>query len=793
MKTVFSLSHPVTYPKTLIAYNTQGDGYIFGTIQILECSVKKMVGTRYQFSGVLVSYAPYFKYEGYLKYSPDRSKLIVVEEKGLNCTLLNPEIINVEHLRYFKQELSIETLDEDINHKRLMLIRKLQAYINETRQDTIRVDVLRSQEFITEDFKNACDYFRIEREMPIIDLFVKKRTQLVSVQNTIRKLKSEQVLRLRDMMMKTPWLLCFKKWSTNLYGLRRLSYLKFKAHIDKYNIQVPMHIYCSIREFENIHKIRSEHGHTLFSTNVIEIQNEELKKQVLDFLIYKGIRFMDVLQTQFCILSDYSNATRILTFIETLEENDTPMVRTSNMRPCIPKSELTLEQHAFLNHLKHPKTHIALLHGGPGTGKSEIGLVALLSHFSNPLIVTYTGMMVDAGQQRMGNRPEVMHTIHYIISISEFVQYSKKWLAAFDLIVFDESSNIDSELLSLILSKISTASKLVMLGDLGQIHPIDPGCPFSDLTDYFDTSTFELTENKRVDEHSRALADASALIARGNVSNINFSSEALTLLSNGSIESRLDTFLTKYCNIIDDIMKIQFVVMRNVDRKMINNYVKRWLVKKGMLSETRTINIARKKLLYKEKITFLKNKKCASTGASVRNGELAQVKSSKINPKLGGSILTLIDGKEVHIHITDGVPPTAIDAGYASTCNKAQGSEWDYVLFLMHDECGSQEWWSRSYPYVAISRAKKNCTIIGTLDNLHKMSQRLQPKRYTVLQYMLSDSAIVKDPIIETPDEIPNISYGLSLMSDEFNAVPRLSDYAPAPKQKQPKKRRKKK
>lgn len=780
MKSVFHLLHPVTFPKDLESFKAQGTGYVYGQIRILECSVKQYVNTTQFFSGTLLSYAPYFKYSGFLKFSPEKDKLIVANDSlGLRCTLLYDDRILISHLRYFKQELP------DIE-----LVAELQEYINKQRENHVLTNVLTTQSFCTEQFKHNIDYFRIEQEMPIVDLFTVKRTHLISVQQSLRKLPIDRIIRLRHIMQYEPWLLCFEKWSKKLYGLKRLTFAQFKKHVDSRRIHVPHKEYTAVREYQEIHNRRAM-GHTLFHIDSIKHNRDE----ILDYLLYKGIRYVDEQKTLFSTLADYTYANGIVDWINKLTmlpPSDYSSFRTTNIRPCIPAVAFTGEQLKFIQHLKRPETRLAFLQGGPGTGKSETGLVWLLSHFSRPLMVTYTGMMVDAGQKRIG-RPEVMNTIHYIITIAQMIAYGPQWLAAFDLIVFDESSNIDTKLLYQILKVVPAACKLVMLGDLGQIFPISPGCPFADLFQYFDTSTFVLTENKRVNANSRTLADASACIRNGSIEGIQWDSDALHILDDiTDIEVGIDRFLSKYCHHIDDIMRIQFVTLRNQDRKIINASVRKWLLKHRFLSDSRKITITtRKKLLYKEKITFTKNQKDPSQNA-VKNGELCQVISSKFHKKSKGMQLTLNTGKTVLIHRTEGIDPSTIESGYGSTCNKAQGSEWDYVFFYIHPEAATQEWWSRSYPYVAISRAKQHCTIMGTKHALRDICKREQPPRHTLLQYLLQhgSSKLEKDDIMDIRDDLLSEDTSTyELLDAQIAAVPQLKDFAP----KEPLKKRKSK
>jgi exodeoxyribonuclease V alpha subunit len=80
--------------------------------------------------------------------------------------------------------------------------------------------------------------------------------------------------------------------------------------------------------------------------------------------------------------------------------------------------------------------------------------------------------------------------------------------------------------------------------------------------------------------------------------------------------------------------------------------------------------------------------------------------------------VTLDNGHSVHLGEL-----TAVH-GYACTTHKAQGSEYDTVVFICHS---SHKWMlTRRQVYTALSRAKKQLVIIGEREALDRASRNLR-------------------------------------------------------------------
>jgi hypothetical protein len=575
-----------------------------------------------------------------------------------------------------------------------------------------------------------CDYMRLDEEDYI------RRVYGVSKPKFEAKLSALSITTLREfvgILKKRPWEMCFPR-----DGIKQLECSRFMFHMFSQKLTGPQPFITATIIFDAIKIARAERGNTVFTKE--EILAEYAKhpqytglaiEEAFNYLQYRGIE--SPIEGYYCLERDYDTTKQIVKAFLCLNSDKMPAMRSWTV-PCKPKDGLTNTQQAFIQHTQ--TNSLTLLQGAPGTGKSEC-LVALMARYANPLVVTFVGQMVDALQVRFGNRVETAHTIHSICHSGNY-----EWLSQFDIVIVDECANVDEALFSWLMRSVPRFNRLVCVGDMGQIYPIDPGCPFHDLIYCYPQHLFTLDENKRVDPNSRALADASAFIHKGEFAEVPFTEDGpLQIHPNlAQLDSILDSMA--------DIMQFQVVVLRNVDRNMLNRRIEDRLVSSGKLVINRnaTVHLPNISLFPGKKIAFTKNVK----SQQVRNGELAKIKRVR-QIKEGWKLTTT---KDKHILISrvvgKGVHPNEITEGYATTCNKAQGSEWDYILFYIYDS--PIPFFTREFAYVAVSRAKKQCIVVGNRFDFNQLCVRKATPRKTLLRLCLPELEVIPHEHVKMQD-----------------------------------------
>lgn len=573
-----------------------------------------------------------------------------------------------------------------------------------------------------------CDYFRFDYETPLKVALPKQKRQ-------IRMIPGNDLRDLYDMFMREPWKLLFHKYVSE-YHLKEMLYEGFIAFYQRYKRPMIPTFICAARLYTFL-KLQREEGNEIFEIDAVLRQFRadphwgfgaevlQMSSPAMQLLMYHGLCYaIDDDKRYVCFPRDKVDNLNLFNALKHNIIDETPKMRKGNETPCIPSPTLTFEQKTFVKHVMCNR--LSFLEGAPGTGKTEV-LIAIVAELAATLNVTYVGMMVDVLEKRLGSA----YTIHYVCCLRDFGQadVTSAWFAQMDVLIIDEGSNVDRKLLSwLIRSMHAPFKRLVIVGDLGQIFPIKPGAPFFDLTHAFARHTFMLTENKRVDPNARILVSAAQKIRNGEVVDFSQGGEALQLHERQGKE-QLCGIVAQYCKKREDTMNFQIVVLRNVDRNMCNKWIEEWLLENRILSATSKVKFGDQWYYPGKKIQFTKNTKPQGKYDGVRNGELGQILRIKNN------VITLTNGKQVLIH-ENAVSPFNIQAGYATTCNKAQGSEWQTIIFYIYEK--PIRFFTREYAYVAVSRAKQRCIIIGTEEEFNFLCAEKSKPRNTLLGYYLT-------------------------------------------------------
>jgi hypothetical protein len=601
-------------------------------------------------------------------------------------------------------------------------------------------DFKRLEQFEKYNIATKCDYFRMEYEQPLRILFQN--------QKNIKKLDAEQLLSLSEMVNKQPWKACFDRYVSQ-YDLKEAKYKGFHMFRIRYKkTLLPMYL-TAIRLYSYM-KDEREKGNDLFFFDTLfkdyfndpkwrEIAYEQNDKDLMpafEFLLYQGLSYISENLVGFT--KDVELNRNLFNGFKKIFDRDPLDFKGGQFSACMPSKNLSKDQ---LRVIKHALTnHITLLEGAPGTGKTET-LVGIMSQLCardigeepcGPLVVTYIGMMVDSLQRRFGDRPETANTIHYICCKIESSKDPevKKWISTFKVLIIDEGSNIDVKLFYRLIRCLPSLTSIIIVGDLGQIFPIKPGCPFYDLVKKFTEHSFMLSENMRVDKDSKSLAEAAALIRKGQSKDIQFDTH-LQIIPDRS-DNAFKTVVIDIVKTLEDTMRLQIVTLRKADARRLNKLYEDILLSKGILKRPKNAYNSNGCFVYPGKKIVFTKKYVNENYDTVRNGEMGQVRDIK------NDILTLYNGKRVPLHEVE------LTTGYATTCNKAQGSEWDNVIFWMYEN--PNPFFTREFPYVAISRAKKKCIVFGSPDEFHKICKFKAKERNTIFRYHLQS---IEDPLID--------------------------------------------
>jgi len=727
-------------PKVLADFLVSKTRWAMCEVVIEECAKRpSLVGETLTYRGHIPSCAPYFMFSTKVTFMKSKSKTIgpVSRNTEISFSYRGGTHLTLGFRAYLSKEVFSRT-EEKIS----------------VPQDITSFTQLRE----SPSFYNNCDYYRLGFE-ELIRMFFPQTPVFKIWQMSVDMMKTL----IDKFLSEKPWLLMFPKW-TEMFKVKRLSHVKMIAARQRYRVVCPRETRLALQFYNFILRLRKHTGHTLFSTNKMittycleHIPSESAEfyrflPQILSYLAFKGILFLDEAKSEFVLLEDEKVCTKTWKLLQEIKAKNDDQIKTKHE---ISLNHLTEEQSAAVHHVQD--NWLTMILGPPGHGKSE-AIVSIVKKHPKVLVCTYVGMAVDMLKGRLDKDVEV-HTIHHIYYKLMYDRkgLTRKWLSKFQVLVIDEFANVGIRLFSKLLQCVSHFMRIVLVGDLDQINPIEPGCPFKDLAETYPEKVFYFTQNLRADDDAHALVDAAVHVKNNELDRLNFRTRCLRLVPRNGPDAMgaiLDKYLRWHAS---HIMDFQILALMNEHRNAINLFVETWLLENQVLFMEGPCPTIRKnfQLFVGQKITFTKNiKKNPETKfPGVRNGELAQISDVSYNRRSGAITLKLAPSGKV-VSLGDGdsqVPTTTIDRGYAITCNKSQGSEWQHILFWIHDNL--QYHWTREYLYVAVSRAKSSVVIAGDRAELRQMCKQKSAERNTYFKRLIETTTNTDTDNDDTTEE----------------------------------------
>lgn len=306
--------------------------------------------------------------------------------------------------------------------------------------------------------------------------------------------------------------------------------------------------------------------------------------------------------------------------------------------------------------------------GGAGTGKTTVikNIIECYSTYYNKkniLLVAPTGKASRRLAEKTGMPASTIHKALRKSPEDDFVYYTAENPLPHRLIIIDESSMIDTELMYDLLSAVDRTSKVIFAGDCNQLEPVGYGEPFFDFMNTLEV--FRLTENHRQSDDTDILLMAeNALNGRKIYS------------GRGVIVRHID--FDEIGDILTTDDDVQILSPYNELNAEIN-----YFLRKG----ENDLNV-------NDKVIMLKNTKDYCNGDI---GFITAIDRKGITVDIEGRKVKVTPAKRNHISLA-----------YSITIHKMQGSESDRVIVFIPEGYAPV---SRRMMYTAVTRAKKELEI----------------------------------------------------------------------------------
>ena len=414
------------------------------------------------------------------------------------------------------------------------------------------------------------------------------------------------------------------------------------------------------------------------------------------------------------------------------------------------KIELDPLQHkAVIESIKHG---LLILTGGPGTGKTTT-INTMIQFFESEglsiLLAAPTGRAAKRMTEATGYEAQTIHRLLEVNGNPEeestggFLRNRENPLEA-DVIIIDEMSMVDLNLMHALLSAVVQGTRLILVGDVDQLPSVGPGSVLKDIISSERFHVVTLTKIFRQAGESDIIMNAHKINA-GEPVELNKKSrdfffvkcdEADTIIGGiiALIQRKLPQYVQAHPNEIQ-VMTPTRKGLLGVER--MNVILQKYLNPADEKKTEREINGR----LFREgdKVMQIKNNYqleweictrfglTVDKGMGVFNGDMGVI--SEINEYKETVEVEYDEGRKVKYGF-DMVDE--LELAYAITVHKSQGSEYPAVILPLLP--GTKLLYNRNLLYTAVTRAKKCLTIIGSDTTFQEMIRnKSEQERYTSL------------------------------------------------------------
>lgn len=352
-------------------------------------------------------------------------------------------------------------------------------------------------------------------------------------------------------------------------------------------------------------------------------------------------------------------------------------------------------------------THLLVLTGGPGTGKTTTVRAIVQAHFAlerRVALCAPTGRAAKRLSEAAGIEAKTIHRLlEWNPATGRFNRDQRTPIDA-ELILVDEASMLDIRLASQLLAAVPPSATLVLVGDVDQLPPVGPGQPLRHLIASKICTTVRLHEVFRQAQESAIIRGAHAVL-QGHLPEPTPAGTRgdgdLFLISTNDPDTITDKLVQtlKRMSVVygfDPLADVQ--VMTPMRRGPLGTYKLNEVLQDAFnpaQGETATPTAFRPG----DKIMQLRN----DYEKEVYNGDLGEVRRIE-----GGITYALFDGREVQYKADE---LDAISLAYACTIHKVQGSEFPAAVIVLHN--AHFVLLNRALFYTALTRAKKLVVLVG--------------------------------------------------------------------------------
>lgn len=393
---------------------------------------------------------------------------------------------------------------------------------------------------------------------------------------------------------------------------------------------------------------------------------------------------------------------------------------------------------------------VMVLTGGPGTGKTTVIRAVMLVFDRIGLRIALAAPTGRAAKRISDTTGRQAKTIHRLLEMS----YNDQALPTFnknendlleeDVIIIDEASMVDIQLMSALLHAIKPGAHLLLIGDSDQLPSVGAGNVLNDIISSEHFSTIKLTEIFRQASESLIVTNAHA-INNGEYPDLNIKNKDFFFLPRESDEAIASTVADLCLNRLPKTYgeqirsNIQIITPSHKGASgtdCLNSLLQSALNPPSPQKREKKV----RNIIFREgdKVMQIKNnydiiwEKEDQSGIGIFNGDIGVIE------EINNANETLTVNFDKRMAIYDYTILDELDHAYAITVHKSQGSEYPVIILPLSGH--SPRLLTRNLLYTAVTRATDMVIIVGQRSVIEAMVDNAREvKRYTGLCFLLRE------------------------------------------------------
>jgi len=378
--------------------------------------------------------------------------------------------------------------------------------------------------------------------------------------------------------------------------------------------------------------------------------------------------------------------------------------------------------------------NIFIITGGPGTGKTTIinTIISILEKEDKSIaLCAPTGRAAKRLSETCAMEAKTIHRlleINFADGDNQSFSRDSSYPIEEDVIIVDEMSMVDINLMNSLLKAIRDDAVLIMAGDFDQLPSVGPGNVLCDMINSGKIPYARLTEIYRQASESMIVVNAHRINA-GEMPYLNEKNKDFFHMERFEGDDILETIAALYSVRLpkaygfDFLRDIQVISPTRKSKLGVNDLNRRLQDEVNPPSEKKNEK-AFGEFIFREgdKVMQIRNNydilwtnlSDGNEGQGVFNGDLGKI--TNINSYAKTVSVVFDEEKKV---VLDFNQLEDIEPAYAITVHKSQGSEFPAVIIPMYPS--APQLMNRNLLYTALTRARELVVLVGRKEVLYKM------------------------------------------------------------------------